>query len=70
MAKTITEIKLVRGCGIVNLFAESNLCRWQECLQHYSKKMDLQQLQNQCEYEVNTTFDQSCLCLPRGKFHC
>ena len=56
----------MRGCG----FAESNVCRWQECLQHCSKKMDLQQLQNQCEYEVNTTFDQICLRLSRGKFHC
>ena len=70
MAKTITEIKLVRGCGIVNLFTESNLCRWQECLQHCSKKMDLQQLENQCEYEVNITFHQICLHLPRGKFPC
>ena len=34
---------------------------WQECLQHCSKKMDLQQLQNQCKYELNTTFDQICL---------
>ena len=25
------------------------------------EKMDLQQLQNQCKYEVNTTFDQICL---------
>ena len=33
------------------------------------EKMDLQQLQNQCKYEVNTTFDQICLYLPRGKFH-
>ena len=33
------------------------------------EKMDLQQLQNQCKYEVNTTFEQICLYLPRGKFH-
>ena len=33
------------------------------------EKMDLQQLQNQCKYEVNTTFDQICSYLPRGKFH-
>ena len=30
--------------------------------------MDLQ-LQNQCKYEVNTTFDHICLYLPRGKFY-
>ena len=34
-----------------------------------ARKMDLQQLQNQCKYEVNTTFDQICLYLPRGNFH-
>ena len=33
------------------------------------EKMDLQQLQNQCKYEVNTTFDQISLYLPRGNFH-
>ena len=38
-------------------------------LQTLHEKMDLQQLQNQCKYEVNTTFDQICLYLLRGKFH-
>ena len=60
----------MRGYGIVNLFTEPNLCRLQECLRHCRKKMDLQQLQNQCKYDVNTTFDQICLHLPRDKFHC
>ena len=39
------------------------------CSPTLHEKMDLQQLQNQCKYEVNTTFDQICLYLPRGKFH-
>lgn len=34
------------------------------------EKMDLQQLQNQCKYEVNTTFDQICFYFPWSKFHC
>ena len=53
----------LRSTGLLDKFLPTNLGV------SLHEKMDLQQLQNQCKYEVNTPFDQICLYLPRGKFH-